>query len=126
MRTGFNMTLAAAAGALLCGGLVQALNAQAKPQIYVVNEAEIIDQAGFQNYASSMQPVIQKHGGRYIIRRGKITEMEGTPPKIFTVYVFENEDKFQAWRSDPDLKKILDARGNAAKFRSFAAEGLPN
>jgi uncharacterized protein (DUF1330 family) len=126
MRTGFKMTLAAAAGALFCGGLVQALNAQAKPQIYVVNEAEIIDQAGFQNYATGMQPIIQKHGGRYIIRRGKITEMEGTAPKIFTVYAFENEDKFQAWRSDPDLKKILDTRGNAAKFRSFAVEGLSN
>jgi uncharacterized protein (DUF1330 family) len=120
------MTVAAISGVILCGGIIQGLNAQTKPMIYVVNEVDVIDQAGFQQYATGMQGVIQKHGGRYIIRRGKTTEIEGTPPKTFTVYVFENEDKFQAWRGDPDQKKLLESRGNSAKFRSFAAEGVAN
>ena len=72
--------------------VTQALHAQAKPPVYVVNEIDITDQPGFQKYADAQSKQIEQHGGRYIIRAGKvIATMDGAAPKgRFTVYVFDN------------------------------------
>ena len=51
---------------------VQGLHAQVKPPVYVVNEIDVTNQAGFQKYASAQAQLIQKHGGRYVIRGGKV------------------------------------------------------
>jgi uncharacterized protein (DUF1330 family) len=67
---------------------------------------------------------IEQHGGRYIIRGGKIiAPTDGEAPKgRFTVYVFDNQDAFQKWRTDS--ASLLSTRNQYGKFRSFAVEGL--
>jgi uncharacterized protein (DUF1330 family) len=107
---------------------IQELRAQAKPPVYVVNEVEIIDQSGFQAYAAAQQKIIEKHGGKYVIRGGKVlaTLSGSAPAGRYTVYRFENQDKMQAWRDDPAQKDGLATRDKVAKFRSFVVEGLPN
>ncbi len=84
------------------------------------------DQAGFQAYAAANSKIIEKHGGRYIIRGGKIMEtLSGTPPTgRYTVYVFDNEDKMKAWQTDPAFKDLMATRDKTGKFRSFVVEGL--
>lgn len=124
MRHKFLLTLAA--GIALGAAAIQALHAQAKPPIYVVNEVDVTDPAGFKAYAAAQGKLIQSHGGHYIIQGGKVTVMEGAPPKRFTIYVFDNEDKMHAWRNDPAQKDVYDTRDKVAKFRTFAVEGLAN
>jgi uncharacterized protein (DUF1330 family) len=70
--------------------------------------------------------LIQKHDGQHIIRRGKtVATISGAPPTgAVAVYVFDNQDKMQAWRDDPAQKEVLGTRDKAGKFRSFALEGL--
>ena len=80
----------AIAGAALGALAVEGLHAQAKPPVYVVNEIDVTDKAGFQTYAEAQSKLIQKHGGRYVIRGGKIVAtLAGTPPSDrYTVYMF--------------------------------------
>jgi uncharacterized protein (DUF1330 family) len=54
--------------------------------------------------------LIQKNGGRFIIRGGKITAIDGTPPKRMTVYVFDGVEKMQAWQDAPEQKELKDSR----------------
>jgi len=117
------LVVGAAAGALA----MQAVYAQAKPPVFVVNEVEVIDAAGMKSYADAQSALIKKHGGRYIIQAGKIlaTLSGSAPAGRFTVYTFENADKMQAWRDDPAQKDVLSTRDKVAKFRSFVVEGLP-
>ena len=120
--------LAAAFTFILAGATVSTAIAQdkaaAKPPVYVVNEIDVTDETGFKAYVSRQQPLIEKNGGRYIIRGGTITAIDGTPPKRFTVYVFDSADRMLAWKNDPAQKEIKIIRDKAAKFRSFAVEGL--
>ncbi len=118
--------LAMIAGAVLAGAAIQTLHAQAKPPVYVVNEIDVTDQPGFQTYAAAQAKLIQSHGGHYIIRGGKVTIFDGTAPKRFTIYVFDNEDKMMAWRNDPAQANVLGTRDKVGKFRSFAVEGIAN
>jgi uncharacterized protein (DUF1330 family) len=127
MQTKYTVGLSLLAGVAIGAVAIQGLHAQAnKPPIYIVNEVEITDQPGFQAYADAQSKLIQKHGGHYIIRGGKIVaSLTGTPPSgRYTVYVFDNQDKMQAWRDDPGQKEVLATRDKVAKFRSFAVEGL--
>ncbi len=116
----------AIAGAALGALAVEGLHAQAKPPVYVVNEIDVTDKAGFQTYAEAQSKLIQKHGGRYVIRGGKIVAtLAGTPPSDrYTVYMFDNQDSMQAWRDDPAQKDGLATRDKVGKFRSFVVEGL--
>jgi uncharacterized protein (DUF1330 family) len=119
--------VAFAIGGIAVGGLaVEGLHAQAKPPVYVVNEIDITDKAGFQGYAETQSKLIEKHGGHYIIRGGKVVAtLSGTAPADrFTVYVFDSLEQMQAWRDDPAQKEGLAVRDKVGKFRSFAVEGL--
>jgi len=126
MKSKYTVGLSALGGIAIGALAMQGLHAQGKPPVYIVNEVEITDQAGFQAYADAQSKLVQKHGGRYIIRGGKIlTSLSGTPPAgRYTVYVFDSQEKMQAWRDDPGQKDALAVRDKVAKFRSFAVEGL--
>jgi uncharacterized protein (DUF1330 family) len=128
MRTSLTIGASIAAGLAIGGLAIQALHAQSKPPVYVVNEIEITDQAGFQVYAATQQKIIEKHGGKYVIRAGKVlaTLSGAAPAGRYTVYRFDNQDKMQAWRDDPAQKEGLATRDKVGKFRSFVVEGLPN
>jgi uncharacterized protein (DUF1330 family) len=113
-------------GGIVVGGVaVEGLHAQSKPPVFVVNEIEVTDQAGFQAYAEKNRKVIEKHGGKYVVRGGKVIEtLDGTAPTgRYTVYTFESQAKMNEWRSDPDIKDTLASRGKLGKFRSFVVEG---
>src|SRR3569833_29862 len=109
MKTYVTVSAALLTGVVVGAFAVQALHAQAKPPVYVVNEVEIIDQSGFQAYAAAQQKIIEKHGGKYVIRGGKVlaTLSGNAPAGRYTVYRFDNQDKMQAWRDDPAQKDGL-------------------
>jgi hypothetical protein len=66
-------TIAFVIGGIVAGGLaVESLHAQSKSLVFVVNEVEVTDQAGFQAYAEKNRKVIEKHGGKYVVRGGKV------------------------------------------------------
>ena len=100
MKISYKALLTLLVGISLGGAVIQGLNAQGKPTVpvYIVNEVEVIDQAGFKTYADRQEVLIKKNGGRYIIRGGKVTALDGTPPKRFTVYVFDSMEKMQSWQ----------------------------
>jgi uncharacterized protein (DUF1330 family) len=127
MKTKYAVALAVATGFGLGAIAIQGLHAQAKPPIYVVNELEVTDQSGFKTYAEHQAVLIKKNGGRYIVRGGKVTAIEGTTPKRSTIYVFDSMDKFQAWRAESEQKELMVSRDKVAKFTSsYAVEGLGN
>ena len=128
MKKNYKAALALLAGITLGGAPIQVLHAQTKSAVpvYVVNEVDVTDQAGFKTYSERQEVLIKKNGGRYIIRGGKINAIDGTPPKRFTIYVFDNVEKMQSWQNDPAQKELMAMRSKIAKFRSFAVEGISN
>jgi uncharacterized protein (DUF1330 family) len=126
MKTKYTVVWSLVGGITVGGLVVHTLHAQAKPPVYIVNEIEVTDKAGFQTYADAQSKLIQKYGGRYIIRGGKImASLSGTAPTDrYTIYVFDSQEKMQAWRDDPAQKDVLGSRDKLGKFRSFAVEGI--
>ena len=115
--------------AVRAAATVTALNAQAKPPVYVVIDiSELSDAAAFAKAAAAASPQeLASVGGRYLVRSTKPVALDGSaPPSRFVLLSFDNEAQVTAWRNLPSTKGVTDMRLKATKSRSFEVEGLPN
>ena len=85
------ITFAMLAGAGLGAAVVQGLHAQAKPPIYVVIAIQkITDAEAYKPLPEKGQAAAEAAGGRYLIRTGKITGLDGTPPVRLALIEFDS------------------------------------
>jgi uncharacterized protein (DUF1330 family) len=109
MKTKYKVAMAAIASAALGGLAVHALNAQAKPPVYLVVEIDVTDPDAYaKEFATKMQPLIKSYGGRQLAIGGsggagaaRITALYGEAPKRAAVQVWESMEKVQAYQNDP-------------------------
>ena len=129
MKRQYAIGLALVAGAAIGATAIQGLHAQAKSPVYAIIEIdEITDSAtdalnsGRSNEEASA--TLGNTGGRFLVRNGKITSLDGTPPKRLIVGVFDSTEKLQAWWDLPAQRKVTDIRMKSSKSRAFIVEGL--
>jgi len=129
MKTRHVIGLSMVAGVALGAIAVQGLHAQVKPPVYAIIEIdEMTDPAtdalnsGRSNEEASA--TLGNTGGRFLVRNGKITSLDGTPPKRVIVGVFDSAEKLQAWWDLPAQRKVTDIRMKSSKSRAFIVEGL--
>jgi len=135
MNVRTRICVAALAGVAVGAAVVEGVRAQAKPPAqarppaYYVSQIELTGDADtyVKNYASQVPGTVEPFGGRFLVRGGKVTRLEGdTPRPRIVVIVFENIDKAQAWYSSPAYQKIAPVRQSVAKTNSFIVEGPTN
>lgn len=116
-----------ALGGLLIGGLgAQPLQAQtAKPApAYVVVEFTVKDQDAFRQYAQGVPATLAPHGGRFIVRPGKIDGLKGDAPKgPFAIVAFDSADQAKKWAASPEYNALVPLRDKGADARIFIVEG---
>jgi uncharacterized protein (DUF1330 family) len=127
MKIHHTIALTMLVGVGLGATAVEVLHAQAKPPVYLVNEIDVTNpEAYLKDYAPRAQAVIKAAGGRLLVAGGKITTLEGEPPKTrVTINVWDSMEQVQAWRNSAAYKELLPIRDKYSKFRTFAVEGLP-
>ena len=125
MKTKYTVALAMAASFALGVLAVQGLHAQAKPPGYVVVEVAVTDKDGYaKEFIPPAAKAIEEGGGKYVVRGGKTTSFQGTPPASRVVVLqFESMDKAQAWWDSPGRKNSQTIGDKYATFRIFAVEG---
>jgi uncharacterized protein (DUF1330 family) len=110
---------------------VQGLHAQAKPPVYYVAEIDVTNADAYaKEYAPRARVIIEAAGGRFLAIGGAatpgakaVTAFDGEPPKRVVVKVWDNMEKIQAWRANPEYVALRKIAHQYAKFRSFAVEG---
>ena len=126
MKIQYTVALSVLAGVALGAVAIQGLHAQAKPMGYVVTEATVIDETAFKEFSSKTQATVDPFGGKRLVRGGKITALDGEPPKRVIITAFESVEKAQAWRDSAAWKALLPIRAKAVKAREYIAEGAAN
>jgi len=127
MKTNPSIAFALLSGIVLGGVGVSAIHAQQTKVVpgYVIAEVEVNDAATFQKYAAAVPDTLAPFNGKYVVRGGKITPVEGEAPKQrFIVIGFDSVEKALAWENSPAYEAIKPIRHNSAKSRVFIAEGV--
>ena len=112
------------AGIAIGGAGLSALHAQAKSPAYTIAEIEVIDPAGFQDFAKRNAVGVKAAGGRFLASRGRIVTSEGTPPKGIAVIAWDDLDKAVGYFASSNFKELIPLRDKGAKVRLFHVEGL--
>jgi uncharacterized protein (DUF1330 family) len=129
MNASARICIALLAGAAIGATAVEVVRAQAKPPAYYVSQIELTGDADtyVKNYASQVPATVEPFGGRFLVRGGKVTRLEGdTPRPRIVVIAFDNIDKAQAWYNSPAYQKLAPVRQSVAKTNSFFVEGPTN
>jgi len=127
MKTRYTVTLAVIAGFGIGAAVVEGLHAQAKPPVYYIVEIDVTNaDAYMKEYVPKAQATIKAAGGRFLAAGGKVTGIEGAPPKQrVAVQIWDSMEKIQAWRNSKEFKEARKIGDKYAKFRAFTVEGLP-
>ena len=72
-----------------------------------------------------MAPLVAQFGGRYIVRGGAITPLEGSPvaPRV-VVIEFADRKAAETWYFSSTYQEILPLRLNSAKGTAVIVDGI--
>lgn len=79
----------------------------------------------FEQYRKQVMPTIEAHGGRFLVRGGTFTVLEGeTPCERIAVLEFPSRKAAEDWYHGPAYQRILPLRLNATRCNFVIADGV--
>lgn len=92
---------------------------------YLVAHIQVRDAEGFEAYRAKVPAVIERFGGRYLIRGGAAHPLEGdwTVPRLVVVE-FDSLEAARAFYESPDYQEILPLRLAASNGTAALVEGV--
>jgi len=91
---------------------------------YYIAEFEVNNAEGIRPYSAAVESTFMPFGGRYVVRGGKVSSLEGVPAKRVIMIAFPSIEQVQAWYDSAAYRAILPIRHNSANSRVFIMEGL--
>lgn len=92
---------------------------------YIIAQIEITDPAGFEEYRQRVKPTIEKYGGKYLVRGGKLETLEGDwHPKRLVVLEFESVEQARQWYTSQEYEELKQMRLKAAISEVILVEGI--
>jgi uncharacterized protein (DUF1330 family) len=92
--------------------------------VYVLIEIEIHDRDTYFQYIEKARPIIERYGGHYLIRGGKITSLFGgwNPERIIMIK-FPSYENIERCFNSKEYLEIAKLRENSTNARSIILEG---
>jgi uncharacterized protein (DUF1330 family) len=91
---------------------------------YVIGEIEVTDPATYEDYRKQVLATVEKHGGRFIVRGGKVEALEGDwSPKRLVVLEFPSMQKLLTWYRSAEYAPLIKLRQKASRGKLVAVEG---
>ena len=92
---------------------------------YMIVDLDVSDAVAYEEYKTKVPALIQKHGGKYLVRGGKFTVLEGDwKPTRLVLFEFPNTAAVQALFDDPEYQPLKALRQRVAKTDVVVVEGL--
>jgi uncharacterized protein (DUF1330 family) len=92
---------------------------------YAIADVTVLDQPLAIKYRELSQGSIAKYGGRYIVRGGKVTTLEGDwSPTIFVIVEFPTMERMREWYASPEYGEALKVSRGALERDLIFVEGV--
>jgi uncharacterized protein (DUF1330 family) len=93
---------------------------------YIIAEIEITDAATYDRYRARTPGVIERYGGRFIVRGGAVETLEGDwRPGRLLVVEFPDMAAARRFYESAEYREIIDLRQQASRGRMILVEGHP-
>ena len=92
---------------------------------FVIVDVDVSDPEAYDRYKADVPALIRKHGGKYLIRGGPFSVLEGSwQPSRLVIFEFPNREAVQAFYDDPEYAPLRKIRESAARTSIVVVEGL--
>lgn len=91
---------------------------------YWIGRVNVTNPDGYAKYAALAGPAIQKHGGKFLARGGKVQTLEGTSYARNVVVEFESLEKAAACYNSPEYQEALKHAKTSAVRDVIVVEGV--
>jgi uncharacterized protein (DUF1330 family) len=91
----------------------------------MIVDLDVADPVAYDEYKMKAPALIQKHGGKYLVRGGKFAVLEGDwNPTRLVLFEFPNTTAVQAFFDDPEYQPLKALRQRVSKTDIVVMEGL--
>ena len=91
---------------------------------YVIGDIEVTDQGIYDDYRRQVLATVEKYGGRFAVRGGKVEPLEGGwSPKRIVLLEFPSFEQAQKWYRSPEYAPLIKLRQKGARGRLLIVEG---
>jgi uncharacterized protein (DUF1330 family) len=95
------------------------------PAYFLVDIREVKDGAKMEEYKARISPVVEKFGGRYLVRGGPFEVMEGDWRPVFPVLIqFPSMEQARRWYDSEEYRELKQLRLSATKGSGVFLTGL--
>lgn len=92
---------------------------------YIIGKVSINDPEIYKNYTDKVPALVEKHGGKFLIRGGNVETLEGDAFSDRVVVIeFPSQQALQNWYNDPEYQAAILIRQAASDGQILAVEGV--
>ena len=93
--------------------------------VYLITDLDIHDSEVFAEYQARFPSIIERHGGRYLVRGGEVRVMSGEW-NLHRVIIFEfpDHEALRATFNDPEYQPLIAIRERSARSKAFMVDGV--
>jgi uncharacterized protein (DUF1330 family) len=93
---------------------------------YVIGRVQMRDPSWVAAYGPPTGALVTKHGGKFIVRGGKMDKLEGKEslPSVTVVIEFPSMENAKAWYNDPDYAPLIKLRQTGCDAELMLVEGV--
>ena len=91
---------------------------------YLVVDIEVTDSAAYEKYRAQVPSLVEKHGGKYLVRGGPFEILEGDwTPKRLVVLEFPTIEAAREFYDSEEYRPLKEIRLKATKSNLVIVEG---
>ncbi len=93
---------------------------------YAIGRLQMRDPSWMAEYGPKTAALVEKHGGKYLVRGGEMARLEGdgSLPSAVVVLEFPSMAQAQAWYNDPDYAPMIALRQGGSDLDFVLVDGL--
>ena len=92
---------------------------------YFIVDNEVTDHAGFEEYRNQVPATVEKYGGKFLVRGGRVQALEGDwKPKRIVVTEFPTTEHAQRWYDSEEYRVLKALRLRTARGSVVLVEGV--
>ena len=92
---------------------------------YLIARIEVTDWERYRHYTAATPEVIARFGGRFIVRGGPVTVLEGeAEPRRLVVIEFPSLERARQFYHSPEYSRVKALRAGAALGQVLAVDGV--
>jgi uncharacterized protein (DUF1330 family) len=93
---------------------------------YVIGElTDVTDSAGFEESRRRVPATIERYGGRFIVRRGRMETLDGArQPEGLVVTEFPTMEQANAWHDSVEYRELMALRRRTARINLVLVDGV--